>query len=159
MNQLFGTMIFVQYFATIIDTCTIIYELSRLSVRDEYFWSFASVFASIIGQIFIYCYSGEKIMNKVIRQLLNSNLLYSPKYQSTGVLIRAMVIQIEKIQKSFVHIHSIALYSKYNIIRMKSTAVFLETMSSLACGNILLKLRFRKIDHTHFTTKDNIIER
>ena len=74
MNQLFGIVIFVQYFATIIDTCTIIYELSRLSVRDEYFWRFASIFSTVIGQIFIYCYSGEKIRNKVIRYLFNSNI-------------------------------------------------------------------------------------
>ena len=80
MNQIFGAVIFMQYFATIIKTCIIIFELSRLSVRDEYFWRFASIFSTVISQIFIYCYSGEKIMNKVIRQLHNSNILYSPKY-------------------------------------------------------------------------------
>ena len=80
MNQLFGAVIFAQYFATIIKTCTIIFELSRLSVYDEHFWKFVSIFPTVIGQIFIYCYCGEKIMNKVIRQLFNSNILYSSKY-------------------------------------------------------------------------------
>lgn len=66
MNNIFGTMIFVQFFASLIQLCTAIFQLSRMNFKNHDLWSTITLFCSSFLQLYLYSFSGEKIMEKVI---------------------------------------------------------------------------------------------
>lgn len=64
MNNIFGTMIFVQFFASLIQLCTAIFQLSRMNFKNHDLWSTITLFCSSFLQLYLYSFSGEKIMEK-----------------------------------------------------------------------------------------------
>ncbi|XP_033220932.1 odorant receptor 46a-like [Belonocnema kinseyi] len=63
-NKLFGVVIFTQFFSSMMNMCIILYQLSRFSIFSEFSLEMIPVLFTVIVQIFIYCYYGEKVTNK-----------------------------------------------------------------------------------------------
>ncbi|XP_051169349.1 odorant receptor 2a-like [Leptopilina boulardi] len=64
LNKQFGLIIFTQFFASMINLCSIIYNLSKLSPTDSIYWLMVSCVGSYTLQIFIYCFYGDKVTEK-----------------------------------------------------------------------------------------------
>ncbi|XP_043465775.1 odorant receptor 67c-like [Leptopilina heterotoma] len=64
LNDLFGLVIFVQFFASIISICVIIYQLSRLDSQNPTYWMMVASVGSSLTQTFLYCLYGEKLIQK-----------------------------------------------------------------------------------------------
>lgn len=65
VNNLFGLVIFTQFFASMINLCAIIYGLSKLSLTSRESWIMIFAVGSYTFQIFIYCYYEDKVTEKV----------------------------------------------------------------------------------------------
>lgn len=65
LNNLFSGVIFVHFFASVVSLCVIIYQLSRLGTKNPTYWIMISSVGTILTQTFLYCYYGEKIIEKV----------------------------------------------------------------------------------------------
>ncbi|XP_043480582.1 odorant receptor 46a-like [Leptopilina heterotoma] len=63
MNNIFGTMIFVQFFSSLIQLCTTIFQ-SRMHFKNHDLWSRFSLLCTSFLQLYLYSFSGEKIMEK-----------------------------------------------------------------------------------------------
>ncbi|XP_033220929.1 odorant receptor 9a-like [Belonocnema kinseyi] len=66
LNESFGPIIFVQFFASILGLCTVIYELSKLSMHNPSSLRLIVVLITALVQIFVYCFYGEKLMEQSI---------------------------------------------------------------------------------------------
>lgn len=66
LNDLFGLVIFVQFFASIISICVITYQLTRLNAQNPTYWMMVASVGSSLTQTFLYCLYGEKLIQKVI---------------------------------------------------------------------------------------------
>ncbi|XP_033220121.1 odorant receptor 46a-like [Belonocnema kinseyi] len=64
LNELFGLVIFVQFFASMIGLCAVIYPLSKLSINNPSSWRLIFILLTALVQIFLYCFYGEKLMKK-----------------------------------------------------------------------------------------------
>ncbi|XP_033220927.1 putative odorant receptor 92a [Belonocnema kinseyi] len=66
LNESFGPIIFVQSISSMIALGAVIYPMSKLStsVYDLSTWRLILTFLSALGQIFLYCFYGDKITEK-----------------------------------------------------------------------------------------------
>ncbi|XP_033231950.1 odorant receptor Or2-like [Belonocnema kinseyi] len=64
LNNLFGFMVFVQFFGTTLNLCAVVYQLSKKSLNNVKFWSETGILICYILQIFMYCWSGDEMMTK-----------------------------------------------------------------------------------------------
>ncbi|XP_043480573.1 odorant receptor Or1-like [Leptopilina heterotoma] len=64
LNKQFGLVIFTQFFASMINLCAIIFSLAKLSVTSRTYWIMFFSVGSYTFQIFIYCFYGDKVMEK-----------------------------------------------------------------------------------------------
>ncbi|XP_051167897.1 odorant receptor 67a-like [Leptopilina boulardi] len=64
LNDLFGLVIFVQFFASIISICVITYQLTRLNAQNPTYWMMVASVGSSLTQTFLYCLYGEKLIQK-----------------------------------------------------------------------------------------------
>ncbi|XP_043465778.1 odorant receptor 9a-like [Leptopilina heterotoma] len=128
LNNLFSGVIFVHFFASVASLCVIIYQLSRLGTKDPTYWIMISSVGTILTQTFLYCYYGEKIIEKSMevadsiyeinwinlknttkRDLIVMMLKAAKPIQLAGASIMVMSI------KTFIKILRSA-YSAYNLL-------------------------------------------
>ncbi|XP_043480574.1 odorant receptor 23a-like [Leptopilina heterotoma] len=64
LNKQFGPVIFIQFFASMINLCAIIFNLGKLSSNNRTYWIMVSSVGSYTFQIFIYCFYGDKVTEK-----------------------------------------------------------------------------------------------
>ncbi|XP_051167812.1 odorant receptor 46a-like, partial [Leptopilina boulardi] len=64
LNEIFGLVIFVQFFTSMISLCATIYQLSRLNSQNPTYWIMVTSVSSVIMQIFLYCFYGQRISEK-----------------------------------------------------------------------------------------------
>ncbi|XP_051169007.1 odorant receptor 82a-like [Leptopilina boulardi] len=64
ISKQFGSLIIMQFFASMILICIIIYNLSKMSLTNEHSWLMISYASSFTLQIFIYCYFGHQMTDK-----------------------------------------------------------------------------------------------
>ncbi|XP_051169009.1 odorant receptor 4-like isoform X2 [Leptopilina boulardi] len=64
VNKQFGAVIFVQFFASMVTLCVIIYNLSKMSLSNGDSWMMITALCSYTFQIFIYCFYGDKVTEK-----------------------------------------------------------------------------------------------
>ncbi|XP_043465772.1 odorant receptor 85b-like [Leptopilina heterotoma] len=77
LNNVFGFVIFTQFFSSMISLCAVVYELSSLSISNSIIWSILFCLSCVIMQTFLYCFYGEKIIQKC--QSSNIFIDYSPE--------------------------------------------------------------------------------
>ena len=49
------------------NVCTAIYQLSRIDLRNDFFLPILCMLVCVLFEIFVYCYFGEKMKNKVTK--------------------------------------------------------------------------------------------
>ncbi|XP_051153388.1 odorant receptor 67c-like [Leptopilina boulardi] len=64
LNDLFGSMVFMQFFASTISLCTVVYQLSKLSIMSLKFLTMFIMLSAFLVQIFLYCFFGELMIEK-----------------------------------------------------------------------------------------------
>ncbi|XP_043480716.1 uncharacterized protein LOC122510272 [Leptopilina heterotoma] len=78
LNKQFGFVVFSQFFASSINICAIIFNLSKVNLNSRIGSIMISAAATYFFQIFIYCYYGDLVRRKVVKSSYSSyNLLKS----------------------------------------------------------------------------------
>ncbi|XP_051153420.1 odorant receptor 67c-like [Leptopilina boulardi] len=67
LNDLFSLMVFMQFFCSTISLCTVVYQLSKLSIMSFKFWTMLILLNIFLMQIFLYCFFGELMIQKVLK--------------------------------------------------------------------------------------------
>ncbi|XP_043465774.1 odorant receptor 82a-like [Leptopilina heterotoma] len=128
LNNVFGLVIFTQFFSSMISLCAVVYELSCLSLSNSTFWLMLSCMSSVIMQTFLYCFYGEKIIQKstevsyaiqqmdwtVLTNRGRKNLLIMMIRASQPIELRGSSMVVMSF-KTFVEITKSA-YSAYNLL-------------------------------------------
>ncbi|XP_033220402.1 odorant receptor 9a-like [Belonocnema kinseyi] len=131
LNETFGPVIFVQFFVSVIALGAVIYPMSKLSTSlyDLNTWRLIFTFASTISQIFLYCFYGDKMMEKSmaiaeeVYQIDWIETTIKTKKNLTSIMMRAekpikltgLSIIIMTIETFFKIIKS--AYSAYNVLK------------------------------------------
>lgn len=77
MNKLFGFMVAVQFFVSTANLCTGCFNLSTINPSNRYFWSIVFTINAYIFQIFLYCWYGEKVIQKVCTISQENRIIYN----------------------------------------------------------------------------------
>ncbi|XP_043480578.1 uncharacterized protein LOC122510183 [Leptopilina heterotoma] len=76
LNKLFGSMISVQFFSSMISIGSATYQLTKISQDDLKYWILIFLLMCTLLQMFLYSYFGEKIRSKVVKSTYTAyNLL------------------------------------------------------------------------------------
>lgn len=65
LNDIFGFLIFLQFFVSVINLCTSGFYLTKVNASGAYFWFSVMILGCFIFQIFTHCYFGEEMTRKV----------------------------------------------------------------------------------------------
>lgn len=66
LNDVFGTIFFLQLFVTTLEVCSATYLLATFSVTSAKFWSMILSLSFIMTEIYVFCWHGNLVMEKVI---------------------------------------------------------------------------------------------
>ncbi|XP_043480766.1 odorant receptor 67c-like isoform X1 [Leptopilina heterotoma] len=132
VNKQFGISIFMQFFASTISLCTIIFSLSNMNLNSHHSWLMIFCANSYTIQIFIYCYFGQQITEKsteigTAAYFLNWNSL-TIRTKKSLIILMMRTVQPIKLSAASIIVMSLetfmkilkASYSTYNLLKNSS---------------------------------------
>ncbi|XP_051153417.1 odorant receptor 67c-like [Leptopilina boulardi] len=129
LNKLFGFLIFMQFFISILNLCTSCFYITKLQYDNTFFLSTICMSISFLFQIFLYCWFGESMSR---RSLAVADIIYqmdwnvlSKQTKQTLLIIMMRASHPIKLTGSSLIIVSIETflkilkvsYSAFNLIR------------------------------------------
>ncbi|XP_043480576.1 odorant receptor 9a-like [Leptopilina heterotoma] len=91
LNKLFGSMIFVQFFSSMISLCSATFQLTKVSSNDPKYWALMFLITSTLMQVFLYSYFGEQIKLKSVEFLAG---IYEIQWLSTTNATKKNLIMV-----------------------------------------------------------------
>ncbi|XP_051153464.1 putative odorant receptor 92a [Leptopilina boulardi] len=129
LNDIFGFLIFLQFFVSVINLCTSGFYLTKVNASGAYFWFSVMILGCFIFQIFTHCYFGEEMTRK---SLSIADEIYQMDWNTLSIQTKQKLIIIMmrtsrpiQLTGSSVVVLSIetffkvlkASYSSYNLLR------------------------------------------